>query len=151
MRFPLMVWARPMVSVNCIAASANVSAGVCLRRARRRHAAVQLDKFELCPESSHSLDARLLVFSNGWIGDRTFGGQKRSSDIEALNDDLEPTPEVSDSWCARSQRQKCCVSVKSGTEARRKNRSFMQTAARINGRIHRVRDTADLGHLAVCA
>ena len=66
------------------------------------------------------------------------------------NGSFEPTPEVSDSCCARSQREKCCVSVESGAAARRKNRSFMQTAASISGRIHRLPDKSDLCNCGYC-
>jgi hypothetical protein len=58
--------------------------------AQSRHAAVQWGRLEPRSESSRSLDARVSVFSNGYIGDRTFDGWKRSSDYEALNDGTEP-------------------------------------------------------------
>jgi len=39
----------------------------------------------------------------------------------------------------RSQREKCCVSVKSDAATQRENLPLMQAAAKINGRIHTMR------------
>jgi hypothetical protein len=41
-----------------------------------------------------------------------------------------------------SQRGKCCASVKFGAAAQRENQPFVQSAARIKGRIHRLQDKA---------
>jgi hypothetical protein len=44
----------------------------------------------------------------------------------------------------RSQREKCRVSVKSDAATQRENQSFMQAAAKINGRIHTLWDKPTL-------
>ncbi|GAW37412.1 hypothetical protein RA2_04495 [Roseovarius sp. A-2] len=44
---------------------------------------------------------------------------------------IEPTAEVSNSFCMRSQRRKCRKSEKFGAVAQRKNWSFMEAATRI--------------------
>lgn len=41
--------------------------------------------------------------------------------------------------CARSQRGKCCVDIKSGVASERENRPFTQIASRIRNRVYRVR------------
>ena len=76
--------------VNYISASANVGTEACLLWARSGLAAAQRIMFEPRPESSRSLNAETSLFSNGWLGDRTFGDRKRPSGYEALNDDTEP-------------------------------------------------------------
>ena len=62
--------------------------------AQSRHATVRRFKFETRPESSCSLNAEASLFSNGCIGDRTFGGRKRSLDNETLSDGTEPGADI---------------------------------------------------------
>lgn len=69
----------------------------------------------------------------------------------AANDSLEPTPEVSKSCCARSQRMKCRMSKKFGASLQRKERSFMHAAATIRRRIHRSRDRPPVRRSAALA
>jgi len=48
---------------------------------------------------------------------------------DAANGSCEPEAEVMTVRCVRSQRGICCVSVKFGAAARRKNQPFVQSAA----------------------
>ena len=57
--------------------------------------------------------------------------QQKGSD-----DRLEPTPVLVISCCVRSQRDKCGISEKRSAAVQRKDRTFIQTAAGTNGRIH---------------
>ena len=54
----------------------------------------------------------------------------------------EPTPDLLILCCVRSQRGECCVSVKLGAAAQREHRPFVKSAARVRGRIHRMRSVA---------